>query len=259
MRAAIRPRPAFATRACVRSAAFFRRSAAFFSRNDRIVSWPVSTACSAAFFSRRAAVAACRVSVTRARSAEFFRRSRPTCLRSDTMLGRLRHGIPAAPTNFLSRRTSACKDNASFAVRRIASVSARASVSLSRLASHWTFQQPARLRAAISARRHCSACASATSARASASSARARSRSYTKHQSRHSLAGTDSGSDRIPSPPLISVSSVPTSASQVAMRATIAQSRFRYQSPGNRTVTPIVYDNRLQKSTTYFIDFLFYV
>ena len=153
------------------------------------------------------------------------------------MLGRLRHGIPAAPTNFLSRRTSACKDNASFAVRRIASVSARASVSLSRLASHWTFQQPARLRAAISARRHCSACASATSARASASSARARSRSYTKHQSRHSLAGTDSGSDRIPSPPSISVSSVPTSASQVAMRATIAQSRFRYQSPGNRTVT----------------------
>ncbi len=56
---------------------------------------------------------------------------------------------------------------------------------------------------------------------------------------RCALAGTDSGSDRIPSPPLTSVSSVPTSASQVAMRATIAQSRFRYQPPGNRTDTSI--------------------
>ena len=171
------------------------------------------------------------------RRSVFFCRSCPTCLRSDTLPGHRLDGRPAASSHFLSRPTSACNDSASFAVRRIAFVSSRASATLSRPASNIAFHEPALERAPISARRHCCAWASATFARASASSPRTRSRSYRKCQPRDSLADTDSASDPIPSPPLTSVSSAPTSASRIAMQTTIAQSRLCYQPPGNRTLT----------------------
>ena len=129
-----------------------------------------------------------------------------------------------AASNFVRRCTSACRDNASFAVRRIASVSWRASINLFRLASNRALKEPTWLRATTSAWRH-------SSARASAAVVRTTSRSYRKRHSCGSSVNLAAGSDQSPSACWPRVSWLSTSCTCITMSKMIAQYLPCYQTP----------------------------
>ena len=135
----------------------------------------------------------------------------------------------ASERSFSRRVTSACRESASFAVRRTSCVSSTAAFSLLRLLSSCHFREPARARDSTSAQRNSSQRASAASARARSRSARACSRSYSERQSRGELAGAASGDDQIPSSPSTSVRPDSKSSSRTAMRSTIARGVPCYQ------------------------------
>ena len=152
-----------------------------------------------------------------------------TSLRSDMIVLLLRESTPACESSFSSRATSVWKNSASFAVRRTSFTSSTAAVSFSRLLSSCVFSKPARERASISARRSSSARVSAASARARSVSARACACSYRDRQSRGSDAGAGVGGDQNSPSASASVKLVPKSSSRIAMCATIANRRRRYQ------------------------------
>ena len=104
MRAGIFACFASAARARLRNPALRRRSVEFFRSSDACLR---------------------RSDALSRRSSAFSCRNRPSCLRSDTIPGRRRDCRPAASNNLPGRATSACNDNARFAVSRIAPRSAR--------------------------------------------------------------------------------------------------------------------------------------
>ena len=130
----------------------------------------------------------------------------------------------ASERSFSRRVTSACKESASFAVRRTSCVSSTAAFSLLRLLSSCHFREPVRARDSTSAQR-------SSSQRASAASARACSRSHSERQSRGAHAGAASGDDQIPSSLSTSVRPDPKSSSRTTMRSTIARGVPCYQPP----------------------------
>ena len=103
-------------------------------------------------------------------------------------------------TSVRSRATSACKESALLAARRISFVSSTAAFSLVRLLSSCHFREPDRAREATSAQRNSSQRASAASARARSRSARACACSYRDFQSTGSNAGAGRGGDEATAP-----------------------------------------------------------
>ena len=201
-----------------RASRFPRRASSLFSRVTSLRSSPRSarsdlivafwfSACSRVARSRRLALSAGEVGL---------------CL-AGSML--------ASERSFSRRVTSACKESASFAVRRTSCVSSTAAFSLLRLLSSCHFREPARARDSTSAQRSSSQRASAASARARSRSARACSRSHSERQSRGAHAGAASGDDQIPSSPSTSVRPDPKSSPRTAMRSTIARGVPCYQPP----------------------------
>ena len=156
-------------------------------------------------------------------------RSWKTSMRSDMIVLRLRESTPASESSFSSRATSDWKNSASFAARRTSLTSSIAALSLSRPLSSCVFRRPARERAARSAWSNSSARASAAAARARSVSARACACSYRDCQSRGSDVGAAMGGDQSPPSASVSVRVAPKSSSRIAMCATIANRRRRYQ------------------------------
>ena len=161
---------------------------------------------------------------TARRSRAFSSRASASAMRNDTAGLRRLGSTRAAASRSVSRCTSWCRKIASFAARRIALTSSRASANFSRLAWNCTFKEPSSARAATSAHRH-------SAARASAASARATSRSWRKRHAGTSSARVSSGSEAASSTRPIGVSPLPISSARMAMHATIAEYRSCYQTP----------------------------
>ena len=197
---------------CERSSAL--RSRAFSLDSGPVVPFPAAGAGAAlsglTFIPDEGAVAS-----FRACDACKASRNRKTSMRSDMIVPRLLESTPACERSFSSRATSAWKNSAFFAARRTPFTSSTAALSLSRLLSSCHFSEPARERAAVSARR--------------SSSARACACSYRDCQSRDPRAGAAIGGDQCPSSASTGVRAAPKSSSRIAMCETIANRGRRYQ------------------------------